>query len=291
MPKTASTPPGGDMGTDAPRTAPVYDSAATDGSPMREAVVELIRYKDLLRLLIATNIKARYKRSVLGVAWTLLSPLLTMIVITVAFSAIFRFSVPNYPVYVLAGLVFFNFFQESTTQSMTSLLWGSALLKKVYVPAAVFPISAVGTALVNLGLTLVPLLLITLYFKQPLNWTLLFVPAAMAMAAMFSLGVGLILSSIAVVFSDVVEMWGVIVRALFYLTPVMYPEEIVPERLIWLVKINPLYDMMLCWREPIYRGALPPMDSVLKALVWSVGTLLVGWWVFSRRSHQFALRA
>ena len=279
------------METEVVRALPVYDSAAAEGSPMREGIEELVRYKDLLRLLIATNIKARYKRSVLGVAWTLLSPLLTMIVITIAFSAIFRFSVPNYPVYVLAGLVFYGFFQESTTQSMNSLVWGSTLLKKVYIPAAVFPIAAVGTALVNLGLSLVPLLLITLFFKQPLNWTLLFVPAAMVMAAAFSLGVGLILSSIAVVFSDVVEMWGVIVRALFYLTPVMYPEEIVPERFIWLVKINPLYHMMLCWREPIYRGALPPLDSVLKALVWSVGTLLVGWWVFSRRSHQFALRA
>jgi len=279
------------METEVVRTLPVYDSAAAEGSPMREGIEELVRYKDLLRLLIATNIKARYKRSVLGVAWTLLSPLLTMIVITIAFSAIFRFSVPNYPVYVLAGLVFYGFFQESTTQSMNSLVWGSTLLKKVYIPAAVFPIAAVGTAVVNLGLSLVPLLLITLFFKQPLNWTLLFVPAAMVMAAIFSLGVGLILSSIAVVFSDVVEMWGVIVRALFYLTPVMYPEEIVPERFIWLVKINPLYHMMLCWREPIYRGALPPLDSVLKALVWSVGTLLVGWWVFSRRSHQFALRA
>lgn len=279
------------METEVVRALPVYDSAAAEGSPMREGIEELVRYKDLLRLLIATNIKARYKRSVLGVAWTLLSPLLTMIVITIAFSAIFRFSVPNYPVYVLAGLVFYGFFQESTTQSMNSLVWGSTLLKKVYIPAAVFPIAAVGTALVNLGLSLVPLLLITLFFKQPLTWTLLFVPAAMVMAAIFSLGVGLILSSIAVVFSDVVEMWGVIVRALFYLTPVMYPEEIVPERFIWLVKINPLYHMMLCWREPIYRGALPPLDSVLKALVWSVGTLLVGWWVFSRRSHQFALRA
>jgi ABC-2 type transport system permease protein len=270
---------------------PVYDSASTRGGPMREGFDELFRYKDLLRLLVATNIKTRYKRSVLGVAWTLLSPLLTMIVLTIAFSAIFRFSVPNYPVYVLAGLVFYGFFQESTTQSMNSLVWGSALLKKVYIPASVFPISAVGTALVNLSLSLLPLLLIMLVLGQPLTWTLLLVPAAMVMAAVFSLGIGLILSSVAVVFSDVVEMWGVIVRALFYLTPVMYPEEIVPERWLWLIKINPLYHMMLCWREPIYRGALPPMDSVVKAVVWSVGTLVVGWWVFSRRSHQFALRA
>jgi len=282
----------GDAGAcEAVQLVPVYDSASTPGGPMREGVEELFRYKDLLRLLVTTNIKTRYKRSILGVAWTLLSPLLTMIVMSIAFSAIFRFSVPNYPVYVLAGLVFFGFFQESTTQSMTSLVWGSALLKKVYVPAAVFPISAIGTAVVNLGFSLLPLLAIMVVLGQPLTWTLLLVPAAMVMAAVFALGVGLILSSIAVVFSDVVEMWGVIVRALFYLTPVMYPEEIIPERFIWLVKINPLYHMILCWREPIYRGALPPMDSVLTAAAWSIGTVLVGWWIFSRRSHQFALRA
>jgi ABC-type polysaccharide/polyol phosphate export permease len=272
-------------------TIPVYDSSEVQSRPMRRAVVEVIRYKDLLRLLIATNIKARYKRSALGVAWTQLNPLLTMIVITIAFSAIFRFAVPKYPVYVLAGLVFFGFFQESTTQCMNSLVWGSGLLKKVYIPAAVFPISAVGTALVNLGLSLLPLVLIMLFFKQPLTWAVLFVPVAMVMIAGFSLGIGLILASIAVAFSDVVEMWGVIVRALFYLTPVMYPEKIVPEKLVFMVKGNPLYHMMLCWREPIYSGVLPQFDSVVKALGFSVATLLVGWWVFSRRSHQFALRA
>jgi ABC-type polysaccharide/polyol phosphate export permease len=270
---------------------PVYDSSEVQIRPMQRAVAEVIQYKDLLRLLIATNIKARYKRSVLGIAWTQLNPLLTMIVITIAFSAIFRFAVPKYPVYVLAGLVFFGFFQESTTQCMNSLVWGSGLLKKVYIPAEVFPISAVGTALVNLGLSLLPLVLIMMYFKQPLRWTMLFVPAAMLMIAGFSLGIGLLLASIAVGFSDVVEMWGVVVRALFYLTPVMYPEKIVPERLLFMVRSNPLYHMMLCWREPIYSGALPPTDSVLKAFVWSAAALFIGWWVFSRRSHEFALRA
>jgi ABC-type polysaccharide/polyol phosphate export permease len=258
---------------------------------MRQAVSELLRYKDLLRLLVTTNITTRYKRSILGVAWTLLSPLLTMTVMSIAFSALFRFSVPNYPVYVLAGLLFFAFFQESTTQGMTALIWGSALLKKVYIPASVFPISAVGTGLVNLCLSLIPLLAIMVILGQPPSWALLFVPLAMAMTAVFSLGVGLILSTVAVVFSDVVEMWVVIVRALFYLTPVMYPERIFPERLKWIFQVNPLYHLIHCWRDPIYYGALPAMDTVLTALVWSVGTFLVGWWVFSRRAHQFALRA
>ncbi len=270
---------------------PVYDSELAGLDPMRGAAREVFRYKDFLRLLIATNIKSRYKRSVLGIAWSLLSPLLTMIVMTIAFSAIFRFSIPNYPVYVLAGLVFFGFFQESTTQSMRSLVWGSALLKKVYLPAAAFPLSSVGTGLVNLGLTLVPILLIMLAQGQPLSWSLLFVPVATALIAIFALGVGLIISTVAVFFSDVVEMWGVLVRALFYLTPVMYPEEILPQRFVWIVKINPLYHFLLCWRAPIYRGVLPPFESVAIAFGWAIATLLVGWCVFSRHSHQFALRA
>ena len=270
---------------------PVYDSDSSQTTPMRNGITELLRYKDLLRLLITTNITTRYKRSILGVAWTLLSPLLTMTVMSIAFSALFRFSVPNYPVYVLAGLLFFGFFQESTTQGMTALIWGSALLKKVYIPASVFPISAVGTGIVNLCLSLIPLFAIMVIIGRPPTWSLLFVPVAMVMTAVLSLGVGLILSTIAVVFSDVVEMWVVIVRALFYLTPVMYPERIFPERLQWIFQVNPLYHLIHCWRDPIYYGTLPAMDTVLKALVWCIGTFFVGWWVFSRRAHQFALRA
>ncbi len=275
----------------AAESVPVYDSSLSQESPLRDGVAELLRYKDLLRLLVTTNITTRYKRSILGVAWTLLSPLLTMTVMSIAFSALFKFSVPNYPVYVLAGLLFFAFFQESTTQGMTALIWGSSLLKKVYIPASVFPISAVGTGIVNLCLSFVPLLAIMVILGQPPSWALLFVPVAMAMAALFSLGVGLILSTVAVVFSDVVEMWVVIVRAFFYLTPVMYPERIFPERLTWIFQVNPLYHLIHCWRDPIYNGTLPGMSTALTALAWSAGTFLVGWWLFSKRAHQFALRA
>lgn len=270
---------------------PVYDSAVAQRNPMLGAAREVLRYKDFLRLLISTNIKSRYKRSVLGIAWSLLSPLLTMIVMSIAFSAIFRFSIPNYPVYVLAGLVFFGFFQESTTQSMRSLVWGSALLKKVYIPAATYPLSSVGTGLVNLILSLVTVLLIMLALSQSFSWPLLFVPVAVLLIAVFSLGVGLIISTIAVFFSDVVEMWGVLVRALFYLTPVMYPEEILPERFVWLVRLNPLYHLLRCWRDPIYLGVLPPFESVVAGALSAMAVVLVGWWVFARHAHQFALRA
>ncbi|HHQ49044.1 MAG TPA: glycosyltransferase, partial [Acidobacteria bacterium] len=274
----------------APRELPVYDSAESSGA-ISAMIADLLQYTDLLRLLVGTNLKTRYKRSLLGVAWTLLNPLATMVVMTIAFSALFRFSLPDYPVYVLAGLTFWTFFQQSTTQAMSSLVWGSGLLKKVHIPAAVFPLSAVGTGVVNMALSFVPILLIMVVLHHPFTWALLFVPVAMVLISIFALGISLILSSLAIFFSDVVEMYGVFLRIWFYLTPVMYPEKIVPERFLWMIKINPLYHFMLCWRAPIYNGTLPPMHSVAVCVLWAAGMLLAGAWVFSRQEHQFALRA
>jgi ABC-type polysaccharide/polyol phosphate export permease len=272
------------------REVPIYDSAE-DSASIGAMIADLGRYTDLLRLLIGTNLKTRYKRSLLGVAWTLLNPLATMVVMTIAFSALFKFALPDYPVYVLAGLTFWTFFQQSTTQAMSSLVWGSGLLKKVHIPAAVFPLSAVGTGLVNMALSFVPILLIMVVLHHPFTWALLFVPVSMVLISVFALGISLILSSLAIFFSDVVEMYGVFLRIWFYLTPVMYPEKIVPKRFLWLIRVNPLYHFMACWRAPIYDGALPPLHSVVICLVWAAGMLLAGAWVFSRQEHQFALRA
>lgn len=277
--------------TAAAEELPVYDSAATELSPFENSLRELLAYKDLLRLLVGTNIKTRYKRSFLGVIWTLLNPLATTIVMTVAFSALFRFSMQHYAVYVLSGLLFWSYFQQSSTQSMSSVVWGASLLKKVYVPATVFPLAAVGTGLVNLLLSVPPLFLIMLILGHPFTPALLFLPVAVLLVTGFTLGLGLLLASYAVFFTDVVEMYVVILRIWFYLTPVMYPKRILPERMQPLIMMNPMYHMVLCWREPIFNGVLPPTSSILAATIWSAGTLVLGWWIFSRRSHEFALRA
>ncbi len=222
---------------------------------------------------------------------TLLNPLLMMIVMTIAFSTIFRFSVPNYPVYVLSALVLWQFFSQTTTHAMNQLAWGNNLLQKVYVPAVVFPVSAVGTELVNLGLSVVPLAIIMLVMRHPFTWALVWIPASVFLISLFCIGLGLLVSIIAVFFSDFVQMYGVMLQAWFYLTPVFYPETILPERFLWIVKLNPMYHFMRSWREPIFLGTLPPKESVLVCLAWAFGTLFLGWWVFSRKAHEFALRA
>lgn len=271
-------------------SAPEYDSSSA-GNVMRDHLSQVLKYRDLLRLLIVSNLTSRYKRSILGVLWTLLNPLLTMTVMTIAFSTLFKFSLPHYPVYVLSGIVLWTFFQQTTMQSMNSLVFGSGLLKKVYVPAGVFPLSAIGTGVVNIWLSLLPIVIIMVVLHHPFKWALVFVPFAVALVALFALGVGLTISMAAVFFSDVAEMYGVVLRIWFYLTPVMYPEEILPPKFLWVVKLNPMYHLMLCWREPMYHGVLPPAHSVLVSAFWAGGAVVAGWWVFSRRSYEFALRA
>src|SRR5689334_958733 len=154
-----------------------YDSAARR-SPMVEELLALLRYKDLLRLLIINTIKTRYKRSAFGVVWTLLNPLLNMAVMTIAFSALFRGSLIHYPVYILSGLICWNFFNQTTTYAMSTLVWGGNLIKRIYVPRTIFAVASIGTGLVNLGLSLIPLILIMLFLGHPFYPTWWFLPFA-----------------------------------------------------------------------------------------------------------------
>ena len=270
-------------------TVPYYDSAAR-GAPFVREFRELLRYRDLLRLLVANSIKTRYKRSVLGVVWTLLNPLLTMAVLTIVFSSLFRFSLTNYPVYLLSGLLLWGFFAQTTTAAMHSLVWGGGLLKRVYIPRTIFSVSAIATGLVNLLLALGPLALIMLILGHPFRLALLFLPVGVLLTAMFALGVGLILSALAVLFVDVVDMYQVLLTAGLYLTPVIYPEEILPAPYAWTVNLNPMHHLIELFRAPIYLGALPGPNTILAAVASAVLSLLIGWWVFTRKADELAYR-
>ena len=268
---------------------PIYDSAQRR-SPLVEELVELIRYRDLLAQLVARNIKMRYKRSVLGIAWTMLNPLLMMIVLALVFSSIFRFTLENYLVYVLSGLIFWNFFAQTTNSAMSELVWGGSLLTRIYVPRAVFAASALGTGLVNLFLSLVPLIIIILATGAPLRPSIIFLPIAILLTAAFALGVGLLLSTLAVYFTDVVDMYQIALTAWMYLTPVIYPKEIIPEHLRWLFNLNPLYHLLEVFRAPIYIGWLAGPKTLAAAGLAASVSLLIGWWFFTKRADEFSYR-
>lgn len=273
----------------AARTLEVYDSSARP-SAFVEELLALIRYRDLIGQLISRNIKTRYKRSFLGVAWTMVNPLLMMVVLTLVFSQLFRSSVPDYALYVLSGLLIWNFFAQSTTAAMSDLIWSGGLIGRISIPKSVFAVSAVGTGLVNLGLALVPYGLIALLFGARLSPALLLLPVPVLAALVFTLGVALLVSAAAVYFPDVMPMYEIALTIWLYLTPVIYPVGMVPERVLSILRLNPVFYLVQAFRSVVYEGRAPSGPALLVSLGIAVAVLLLGWWVFTLKAREYVYR-
>ena len=166
----------------------IYDSARR-GPVALEELRGIFRYRDLILQLIRKDIVARYKRSVLGVAWTMLQPLGMMIILSVVFSTLFS-QVKGYPAYILSGLIAWTFFSQATSAMMTQIVWGGALLRQIYLPRTSFAVSSIGTGLTNLGISFIPLVFIVLIIGLPIRWSILFVPISMLLLGAFALGEG-----------------------------------------------------------------------------------------------------
>jgi ABC-2 type transport system permease protein len=266
-----------------------YDSAKRP-PPFWEELVEAIRYRDLIAQLVSRDVKTRYKRSVLGIAWTMLNPLLMMIVLTLVFSHLFRFEVPHYPIYLVSALILWNFFAQSTIAATHQMRAGGSLLTKVYVPRTVFAIAAVGTGLVNLFLAILPLLFLCVILGVPLTPSLLWLPIPIALVAAFSLGIGLLISTIAVPFPDVIDMYEVVLTAWYFATPIIYPiSMLAPDVAAWL-PWNPMYHFVELFRDPIYSGVRPPLADVAPAAAFSIFALMLGWSIFSSQADRLTSR-
>jgi len=250
---------------------------------------ELMRYRHLVQQMIRRDIVTRYKRSILGVAWTMLNPLGTTLILSVVFSQVFVVQ-HGYAGYVLSGLMPWTFFAQTTNAAMVTLVWGGGLLKRIYLPRTIFAVSGVGTGVVNLVLSLAPLIFILLITGVPIKATALLLPIPILLLTMFSLGIGLIISAVAIYFADVAEMYQIILTAWMYLSPVIYTEEMLPAKYLWVVKLNPMYYLIQLFRAPIYEGRIPDLNEWLVAGAISVVTLVVGWIFFSYKADEFAYR-
>lgn len=249
---------------------------------------DLFRYRDLVRLLIARDLKVRYRRSAIGLLWTMLYPLLLMLVFSVVFSSIFRFNMKGYAIYALSGIIFWNFFSQAIIASMHSLRGNAALLTKLPVPKAVFPVATVLSGLLNFVFALVPLMLLMVVTGHPLSPAILFLPVAAVIITVLTLGVGLLLSPLAAFFSDTVELVGLLLTLLMYLTPTFYPISIVPEHLRWIIRLNPLRPALDAFRLPIYDGVLPDPATIGAAVAIAAMALFLGSIVFERSSGRIA---
>lgn len=249
---------------------------------------DLLQYRDLVTYLVGRELKVRYRRSTIGFAWTMLQPLLTMLVLQLVFSAIFRFEIYNYPVYALSGILFWSFFSQSIVTSMNSLRANAGLLTKLPVPKSVFPISTVIAGVINLLFALIPLFAILIVTGHPMRPSLMFLPVAILLAALFTLGAGLVLSPLAAFFTDVIELVGVVLTLTMYLTPIFYPIEIIPESFRWVVRFNPLRSVLEVFRDPIYYGKIPPLTHLGVTVVVVLVSVVVGVLVFRRSSDRIA---
>lgn len=267
----------------------IYDSAQL-APPAVEEARSILRYRNLVLQFVRRDLVARYKRSVLGVTWTMLNPLATMIILSVVFSQIFKTD-RTFPVYIMAGLVAWGFFSQTTSDSMYNLIGGVSLLQRIYMPPTVFAVSAIGNGLINLLISLIPLSLVMLVMGVPIHLSILFLPVSILALAMFSLGIGLLVSTLAVYFRDVTALYQVVLTAWMYLTPIIYPENLLnPDFRFWASTLNPMWPIVHLFRVPLYDGRLPTLAETWPALAVGLVVLILGWVVFTLRSKEFPYR-
>ncbi|MHB0857725.1 MAG: ABC transporter permease [Anaerolineae bacterium] len=265
---------------------------------------ELVSYRDLIWNLVVRDLKVRYKNSVLGFLWSLLNPLMLMVVFTVVFTIMLpNDSTSNFPVFVLCALLPWNFFSVAVSSSVPSIVQNATLVKKVYFPREILPIATVLSSLANFILALPVLFLLMALFGVRSSIWLAYLPLIMLVQVAFTVGVALILSTLNVFYRDTGVIIDVVMQAWFFLTPVFYPIDLIPESSVWLgialplrrlvYILNPMASIIASYRSILYGftdgspPAPPAFDFFSRTLVTALVVLVAGYWVFTRYSSRF----
>lgn len=247
------------------------------------------KYKNLLGNLVSRDIKVRYRRSVLGMLWTVLNPLLMMIVITVVFSTLFKQNIDHFPIYYLSGSLIFSFCSETTSNALYAIIGNASLMKKVYIPKYLFPLSKVLSGLVNLGFSMIAMFGVMLLMKVEFKLSLLLLPIPVFYVFLFSTGLGLLLAAVTVFFRDIAHFYGVFVLAWTYFTPIFYPVTILPESAMKIMRINPMYHYVQYMRTLVLEGVFPGIRENMICLFIALGMLGIGTCIFYRKQDKFVL--
>lgn len=258
---------------------------------MTNAWHNFMKYTPLLKELVSRDLKVKYRRSFLGYIWSLLNPLLMMAVMSIVFSFMFKSSIPYFPLYLITGNTLFSFFNESTTVAMSSIVGNGPLIRKVYIPKYIFPMSRVLSTFTNLLFSLVAIILVMIFSKVPFQWTLLLFWVPLLLLLLFCIGVGMFLSAIATFFRDITHLYGVFTLALTYLTPIFYPvdADFLPPATINIIRMNPMYYYLTCFRQVVMYGSLPSGDILAGCILFSLGSLVIGFAVFRKLQKDFIL--
>lgn len=246
-----------------------------------------LKYNFLFIQLIKRDFKRKYKRSILGVLWSFLNPLLSMIVQYLVFSTLFNTDITNYPVYLLSGIICFSFISEVTTLALTSIVSNSGLITKVYVPKYIYPVSQVLSSCVNFLISLIPLLLMILLTGTRITSAITLLPFGILCMFFLSIGIALFLSAAMVFFRDIQFLWGVFTMLWMYATPIFYPESIIPKDLIMIYRMNPMYHIIKFIRIILIEGVSPPPNTYFYCFLVGVIPLVLGSLFFRSKQDKF----
>ncbi|MFQ9923472.1 MAG: ABC transporter permease [Beduini sp.] len=252
-------------------------------------IQKMYKYQFLLEQLVQRDFKTKYKRSVLGVLWSVLNPLLTMAVQYAVFSQLFRYQIANYPVYLLTGTVIFNCFTDATNQGIYSIINNASLITKVYVPKNIYPISKVLSSFVNLLFSFIPLLLLAWFTGLLPSASYLMIPYGILCLIIGAIGLAYILSALMVFFRDVQFLWSLFTLMWMYATPIFYPIDILPNFMRILMKFNPMYYFVEFFRTILIDRITPEPLSFVVMAVSAVFFLIIGNAVFKKLENKFAL--
>lgn len=253
------------------------------------ALIAVKKYRFLIRQLVSRDFKKKYKRSILGVFWSFLNPLLTMLVQYIIFSRVFNNDIPNFAAYLIIGTVMFNFFSESCSMTLTSILSNASLITKVYIPKYIYPLTRTISSAVNLLISLAPLLIVCLATGVVFQKSAVLALYFFACLIVFSLGLGMLLATLMVFFQDTQFLWNVLTMIWMYATPIFYPETILSGRLRIVLQLNPLYHFLKSARMCVLNGLSPEPAAYFLCLMMALGMLLLGAFVFYREQDKFVL--
>jgi ABC-2 type transport system permease protein len=250
-------------------------------------VKQILVYRDILINLVHRDLTSRYKRSIIGFMWTMLNPVIMTVVYMIVFSTIFRVQPKEFIIYFLSAYLAWNFFSQASSAASKCIMNAGPLVKKICIPKMILVISVIVSAMVNLGAAIVPLLILVAIFGKGLHFLLLFLVVPFVFIFLFTLGISLILASLTVFFLDVGEFYNVILMPWMFMTPIMYPMNIIPTEYLFVIKLNPMYYLIECFRMPIYEGRIPDMSMIVISAIISVVTLAIGYVVFTRNEDDF----
>lgn len=248
---------------------------------------DLYFYRSFLSQSVSRDLKKRYKRSVLGYVWSMLNPLMMMIVLSLAFSKILGTHIEDYPVFLFVGMLSFQFFSQTVTGCLGIIANTIKIIDQIPAPKYLFPTSVAVSNLINLLLSLVPLLIIAIYFDRPLTWTVVLFPLILLPLFFASVGFALIFSVANVFFEDTQHLTGIFLQCLYFLSPILYGPEFLPDQLIPWIMFNPIFYVIEMMRDVFFHGQGIDVYIYFYSLFLSVIYLLLGLWVFHKADQKF----